>query len=156
MSTRSSIILKLREEDKGRTLKIEKTKAPYFGASDDVLNSFHDVEISRDTKYIGAYCHFDGYPSGVGAKLKNYFDTYERALNLILGGDMSSMPMSGLSYYVLRDDDQIVHQISEPCSVFDSCDYLYVFEEGRWIYYERKYDKEKNLFYYDFNSPVEL
>lgn len=37
------------------------------------------------------YCHFDGYPSGVGATLINHYDSPEKVAKLLELGDISSL-----------------------------------------------------------------
>ena len=44
-----------------------------------------------DGKIFSCYCHWDGYPSGVGAVLSQYYKTEEKIKSLISLGDMSSL-----------------------------------------------------------------
>ncbi len=46
------------------------------------------VELS-DGSILSAYHHWDGYPSWLGVKLQEHFNTKELASELIDGGDMS-------------------------------------------------------------------
>lgn len=45
------------------------------------------------------YCHFDGYYAGVGASLMAHANTYEKALALIEGGDLSSFSKGVANHY---------------------------------------------------------
>lgn len=83
MSTRSNIAIKLREEDC-------KNGVQRFG------EEFHGP-------YLQVYCHFDGYPNGVGRDLIEKKLTYDEALEFILKGDRSSTD-DGTSYYEWRDE----------------------------------------------------
>ena len=40
---------------------------------------------------VGVYCHFDGYPSGVGATLANHYTTDERVTALLSLGSISQL-----------------------------------------------------------------
>ena len=44
-----------------------------------------------DHKYVGIYCHHDGYPEGVGAVLINYYNDCEKVEKLLALGDLSSL-----------------------------------------------------------------
>ena len=78
MSTRSNIALKLRHQDfKNRVTNLgEEFKGPY----------------------LQVYCHFDGYPEGVGLDLVKKNFTYDEALEFILKGDRSTCE-DGKAYY---------------------------------------------------------
>ena len=40
---------------------------------------------------VGVYCHYDGYPSGVGATLANHYTTDERVTALLSLGSISQL-----------------------------------------------------------------
>jgi hypothetical protein len=46
---------------------------------------------NQDGTVSSIYCHFDGYESGVGATLKEYYTTREKVQSLIDLGDISSL-----------------------------------------------------------------
>ena len=46
------------------------------------------IELS-DSSILSVYCHYDGYPSFNGKVLREFYDTKEKASQLINGGDMS-------------------------------------------------------------------
>lgn len=129
MSTRSYICIKLRGEDKGKTLRCDVSKiCPSYDES-----KFGDVELNGN--YARVYSHFDGYPDGVGQVLVDNFNDYESALNLILGGGMS-YPGVGTNWqpYVIRKGEPwdwnrplITDEMPEAEE-----DYLYIFNLGRW------------------------
>lgn len=60
MSTRCNIYLKINNEDKNKS----------FTDGDNLL-------ILKGN-YVGIYCHHDGYIDGVGHKLINFYNTYEK------------------------------------------------------------------------------
>ena len=140
MSTHSAIILKVKESDKGKTFKFDETKLPTkligwddYGEKDE--DKCRNVTLSGD--YIGVYCHWDGYPSGVGEALKNNFKTYEDVLNLIVGGFCSSVEDKGVKHYANRKGEKwdwikpIQGSISH-LSINLDFEYLYVFENNSW------------------------
>ena len=46
------------------------------------------LELS-DGSILSVYHHYDGYPSWLGVKLQEHYNTYETVADLIDGGDMS-------------------------------------------------------------------
>jgi hypothetical protein len=140
MATRSCIIVKVRNSDIGTTQKYsdEKSKAPANDWGGNCVDKCEDVKIEKP--YMGVYCHWDGYPSGVGASLKVFADTYERALNLVLGGSISSINEDDFTHYANRDGETWSH--IEPIQGDTAIDvnaevnedYAYLFDEdnGGW------------------------
>lgn len=141
MSTRSCVIIKVRKEDIGTVksfnkelVKVaEKGWGEYEQADADKASP---VEIKD--KYIGIYCHWDGYPDGVGAALKANFNTYEDALNLILGGDCSVISNEYIMRYATRkDEDWKYLQPKQEATTnlmlshFDWSAYAYTFTDGK-------------------------
>jgi len=45
----------------------------------------------EDGTVFGIYCHFDGYPSGVGAVLKEHYKSEHKVRELMWLGDLSSL-----------------------------------------------------------------
>ena len=43
-----------------------------------------------DDSILSVYHHFDGYPEGLGVKLKEHYNTYDKVAELIDGGNMSN------------------------------------------------------------------
>lgn len=46
---------------------------------------------NQDKSVIAIYCHFDGYPSGVGKKLSEHYTDPEKIQKLLELGDLSSL-----------------------------------------------------------------
>lgn len=107
MSTRSFIALKLREEDKRRVLKSSCGKV-----------------VSTSYDYLYVYCHFDGYPDGVGADLVDLKMTYDDALDFILEGDRSSVSRS---YWGWRGEECPPKSTSNPVDL--DARYVYILED---------------------------
>jgi len=155
MGTRSCIIIKVRKEDIGKVIKFQARALPVKVASwvdkDSEGNVWRNETTSSkckpveiDSAYIGIYCHWDGYPSGVGAALLNGFHTYDEILNLILGGSCSHIDESDVRHYANRKGekwDWIKPMQGKTqkalVSYFDGswAEYAYLFDEERgWLY----------------------
>ena len=135
MSTRSMIYVKVNEEDIGKVMTCDIVKLP-----NPIIDFNHPcVEYRIHPKpldkvlYLGIYCHFDGYPSGVGAELKTNFNTYEKALNLILLGACSTIITDIRTYHNWRNEDLEIKSVQGVYpTIGDGIDYMYVFENGEW------------------------
>ena len=57
--------------------------------------------------FVSAYCHWDGYPDGVGATLKEHYTEYNKIMYFILQGAMSSIDKNGNAerYFDMHDND---------------------------------------------------
>jgi len=89
------------------------------------------------------YCHWDGYPTGVGSDLVLRFNTLESAETLVALGDLSTVCDEVYAYH--RDDQRHWDDV-KPVS-FDSYNelnealvaegygekYNYLFKTGRWL-----------------------
>ena len=103
-----------------------------------------------------SYCHYDGYPEGVGSTLVQHYNTEDKVKELVSFGDMSYLaseihpegehnfekPEQGVTVFYNRDRgetdvDSVVTTMDEYLSVqYSSCiDYLYVFIGSNWWVY---------------------
>lgn len=148
MSTPSRIILKVRKEDVGRKIKFDPTKLPIplkeWIETDENGKVWLDrrgknlcraVTIKGD--YIGIYCHWDGNLDGVGETLKEQFNDYETALNLLVGGFCSDIASGHVAHYANRDIDKWrnIKPIQGSFNkVYENMygQYNYLFEDGVW------------------------
>lgn len=92
-----------------------------------------------DGKYDAVYCHFDGYPSGVGAILSRSYNTKDEAVTLIEGGDMSALgdTVKNTAYYKNNGEPlKIRRDLSikelEQTAMNCWCEYLYIFQDNSW------------------------
>lgn len=99
------------------------------------------------------YCHWDGYPSGVGESLFNHFKTIELAEQLLELGDCSVIaccnkiaPESGqphsyehpvdgvvVAYYRDRGESLTKASLSKTFSDAQKEEYNYLFKGGKWF-----------------------
>ena len=104
-----------------------------------------------------SYCHFDGYPHGVGHTLVKHYSDIEKVKELLSFGDMSFLapkvtpdgihnfntPEQDVTVFYGRDRaetdvDSATTSMDEYLSVkYSSCiDYKYVFSGGHWWVYD--------------------
>ena len=103
-----------------------------------------------------SYCHFDGYPDGVGSILVQNYNTRDKIKELLSFGDMSYLtsiihpegehsfnnPEKGVILFYMRDRgetgvESVTTSMDEYLSIkYSSCiDYQYVFTGGQWWVY---------------------
>ena len=105
------------------------------------------IELS-DGSILSAYHHWDGYESWLGRILKTHYNSYEKASELIDGGDMSSCWTTsrwdtklneeyGPEYYSQRGEDSPPrHDKDLNEYLCNSEEYSYIFtKEGEWVCY---------------------
>ena len=135
MSTHCMIWVKVNEEDFGKTMTCDVNKLP----NPIVENNYPCLPYTihpnplDNVLYLGVYCHFDGYPSGVGAELREKFTTYESVLNLILLGGLSFLIDNVKAYHNWRNENLEIAKVQGDIPPSSGCDYTYVFENGKWV-----------------------
>lgn len=118
--------------------------------------STHSTIIERiaDGTYRGIYCHFDGYPKGVGATLLQHYADPAKVSALIDLGDISQLgervaptPGSGhtsgkaepgvtVAYARDRGETGVeptTRATPEAVNAVFGNDFIYVFEGGKWL-----------------------
>jgi hypothetical protein len=114
------------------------------------------IQLS-DGSILSVYSHWDNYPEWNGKKLKEHFNSYEQAAELIDGGDISSlwtdtdwnhmkMEEHRTLYYAERgqEDQDVEPNLDNSFQAFikgvnDSwADYAYLFADGEWKCYTTK------------------
>ena len=114
-----------------------------------------------DDSILSVYHHFDGYPEGLGGKLKEHYNTYEKASELIDGGNMSNCwsdskfnvetgeftPIADPkpTYYGGDDEAPILSKNFDDFSRIDCRqEYSYVFVKDRWEGYAISHKMDEN------------
>lgn len=106
---------------------------------------------TKNGKYRGIYCHFDGYKEGVGYTLLDHYNNYEKINELINLGDISCLgerinPIGKHTFDSPEEETTIAYMRDrgeEGCEaresdvledIIDDIDpeYYYVFENGKW------------------------
>jgi hypothetical protein len=75
MSTRGNICVKVRKGD--------------FDRVNDVVEKYGRDKVTEEAPYLYIYNHFDSFPEDLGKELLNNYDSYTKALSLVLEGDCS-------------------------------------------------------------------
>lgn len=103
----------------------------------------------KDDSILSVYCHWDGYPEFNGVKLIEHFNSYDKASELIDGGDISALWTNvgwnnetldnlGPLYYSSRGEDLAPRLDSDLCEYLSpdgSEEYHYLFTNGQWVCY---------------------
>ena len=136
MSTNANIIVKVKKSDIGLVALYDAKKLDVPESHwDDLFNGIEE-KVNIDNEYIATYCHWDGYIAGVGYALKEHFKTYEKALNLVLGGSCSYIDDDGkIMRFATRKGEKwdILQpkQSDNPISLAKQ-EFNYLFEDGSW------------------------
>lgn len=99
--------------------------------------------LQKDGTVKSIYCHFDGYPSGVGETLMENYDTKEKIEELLNLGDLSSLGLDiedSIFYNRDREEDweqvKPANHINEEKFIKDAqgcwAEYAYLFKEDEW------------------------
>ena len=121
MATRSNIAIILKEEDKASVFAELNERLEEAGN-----NRFRYGKDNGNVLQI--YCHWDGYPEGVGKDLLSHFNSYDAALKLILEGDHSTPHES----YTSMGEDWVSNRPVQRIQPRRCEEYLYVFKNGTW------------------------
>ena len=160
MSTRICIIVKVNKENIGKVKTFKKSliKGLESWGNGEAKDGFFP-KITLHGQYIAIYCHWDGYLEGIGKELKDNYNTYEKALNLVLGGSISSIENGNVRYYTMRKGEEWTSiepvefntlRTAKKNGIFSWCEYFYVFDNGEWRYSTwsnkgyRKWSDKKN------------
>ena len=116
----------------------------------------------KNGSVLSVYHHWDGYPEWLGRILKTHYNSYEKAAELIDGGDMSlcwtnerwsndlldrHREQYGPNYYSYRGEDsppRLDADLAEYLLPDNSEEYAYVFRNGEWVCYNmHQFDDSK-------------
>lgn len=147
MSTRCNIRVILKEEDRNKDLKFapneqqaDNLKKNEWGA--DQLNEGMWEPVNPDgAEALMIYHHWDGYIEGVGKTLVEKYNSYEDALNLVLGGDCSSINGAYTPYANRKSEEWECikpRAVSESHKMEEEYDYMY--KDDKW-YVRGGYDE---------------
>lgn len=111
-----------------------------------------------DGSILSVYCHWDGYPEHNGVKLVENFNSHDKVVELIDGGDISALwtnagwsnetlPEVGPLYYSSRGEDLPPRLDADLCEYLlpdNSEEFAYVFRSGEWVCYNmHQFDNNK-------------
>ena len=114
-----------------------------------------------DDSILSVYHHFDGYPEGLGVKLQEHYNTYDKVAELIDGGNMSNCYSDSTfdvetgefhpvadpqpTYYGGDDEAPILSKNFDEFTQIDCWqEYSYIFVTDRWVGYaiKQNYDED--------------
>ena len=96
------------------------------------------IELS-DGSILSAYHHWDGYPEWLGRILQTHYNSYEKASELIDGGDMSLCWNDNKEpeYYSERGEDcPPRHDKNLKKYLSEGEEYAYLYTNNEWICYD--------------------
>lgn len=100
------------------------------------------IGIKRSNGTVDAvYCHFDGYPSGVGTTLEKNYKTTAKVKELLSYGDMSGLDKNiDLCIFYGRDRKEKntspkTYKSVDQYLKEDMTQYSYLFKNGKWYGY---------------------
>jgi hypothetical protein len=89
------------------------------------------------------YCHFDGYPDGVGKMLKEHYTEPQKIKELLANGDMSSLgeTVQKTVFYKDRGEDLHITKTRSFDELVDrarsvGAEYVYLFSDSVWDYFK--------------------
>lgn len=132
MATRSHIVVKINEEDKGKVMRFNTNIFEWLKEKKILDKEYKDIVL--DGNYIKIYHHFDSHKNRLGRELLETYNSYDKALNLCLGGDCSSIVGCYTPYYAIYDDDFEITRpkLSNEIPSLEE-DYLYLFKDEKWF-----------------------
>jgi hypothetical protein len=95
------------------------------------------ADLENEGLYFQIYCHNDGYLSGVGKTLLNDYSSREKALSLVMNGDISTLgsDLDKTTFY-----EKGIQNPQYKKSELTDFDYTYCLEsDGKW--YSKKFNE---------------
>lgn len=115
-------------------------------------HAFIGIEDEGSGKIKGIYCHFDGYPDGVGSLLKKHYTDEDKVKALVSLGSISVLrPSLGdkhefedletpakngwtTAYHRDRGEELVIDEFEDLYQVEGDYEYAYVLTQGCWLY----------------------
>ena len=96
---------------------------------------------TQNNNFVGSYCHWDGYPEGVGSiLLENYIDQ-DKVDELCNLAGFSSLQETTEETATARYDDipsAVANSVKDACNYGADfgADYIYIHKDNEWWFYE--------------------
>jgi len=123
-------------------------------------HSFIGIEDETTGKIKGIYCHYDGYPDGVGYELKTHYRDEDKIRSLVALGSISALRAHlgdkhafadldaatshqwTTAYHRDRGEELVISEYDDLYSIDNGggYQYAYVYTRGCWLYksYEQR------------------
>ena len=103
-------------------------------------------KVQEDGTIKALYCHYDGYPEGVGLKLVNHFKD-EETEELLNGKDIRSLEIGGGDEFDDGQEARTFKTIAEYVNTASDswAQYVYLYQNGVWSCYSANTGMEINL-----------
>ena len=93
--------------------------------------------LNDDGTVTSVYCHFDGYPTGVGTGLLEDHNSEEAAKALIALGNLSSVERGSVTAYARDRGENAEENAAETHSIYrrpdSGMEYAYLWRDGGWL-----------------------
>lgn len=151
MGTRAFISVRIKAEDKGKTMRFDKAKLPkrHRVLFEDCIPQ--SVTLTDD--YLTIYNHHDGGMDCAGSALVADFNDYDTALNLMLMGYVDGVafeqlvPFGSTTAEAVPPDCEPLPEIKEMCTA-----HIYKFEDGKWWHATRDWRSAKDPSLYKWQA----
>lgn len=123
MSTRSNIVIKVDPKDYNKVMKTP------WGSDVEVYISEDELKSGKEL-YLCTYCHYDGYPSDAGEKLKKYFRyiDYDYVKEYVMEGSRSSVRESMYDAEIPNPIEPEVYAVRNVTEIDGFVDTEYMYE----------------------------
>ena len=89
-----------------------------------------------NNNYLVAYCHWNGHPLDNGQELLSSYNDYEKAMELVKGGDMSTLGDyfdDSIDVAVIDDIGDVIQQTIKENKKCPCIEYIYLFVDTTWV-----------------------
>jgi hypothetical protein len=97
------------------------------------------IALESNGLHSAIYCHWDGYPEGVGATLNTHYNDIEKVKQLLAKGYLSSLgeTLEESEFYVdrgekLRIRNGLLFEELKDHASSAGAEYLYTFRDDKW------------------------
>ena len=142
MEPDSNISIKIDDKDLGRALRFDNDKLPdgfkYQSEKHkaNIKSNMKDIVVKKP--YLTVRCVNTSYLPYIGEILCNNFGTYDKALNLVLGGNIKVIKNDLVEHYIAMKSKKEMEMGNEPIQTWEEPDieysFLYLFRDGEWLY----------------------
>lgn len=96
--------------------------------------------VNPDRTVTAIYCHYDGFPTGVGVTLKSHWST-PASIEALMGlGDLSTLGLcieSTTAYHRDRGEELNIRRYTDTVALLKAAadvgaDYVYTWSDGQW------------------------